>query len=54
MKNCALCGQASCKNPSHEIYTKKTEAGLSKIEVIGFYNGWGESNCFLNSALQIM
>lgn len=22
--------------------------------VIGFSNGWGESNCFLNAALQVL
>lgn len=40
----------------YKTLDSKSRSNFSRdpIEIIGFINNWGESNCFLNSALQII
>ena len=51
MKKCSYCGE---KESEIHMRTCKKRQSVSQVEIVGFHNRWGESNCFLNSALQIL
>ena len=52
MSVCGECGKFN-SSPAH-LKNCKSKKESTKIDISGFHNRWGESNCFLNSALQIL
>lgn len=51
MSKCGDCGEL--RGLHHSKYCRRKPES-SQVEIIGFQNRWGESNCFLNSAIQIL
>ena len=54
MNKCLKCGDSYQSKLTHERLCKSKQDPPKRLEFIGFSNGWGESNCFLNSALQVL